>query len=219
MNEKEMLLIFPPQWTPVSPHFAIPSLLGQLKSEGFNATAMDLNIEFFDYILNPNKIQLSLFEIKLKFDQIKGKIATFYSPNKKEKDYTFEQQILFYNYSKIKAFLQNKYEHYLKIPSFLTSAKNTFKTDGFYDPVNLIKSLNVIDKALEIVSLPYSPTKVEFDGVINPFFKFNYESIKYFVLDKDSNIFADYYEKIIQKILDKNAGLFLLIHQVKLFQD
>ena len=59
---------------------------------------------------------------------------------------------------------------------------------------------------MEIVSLPYSPTKVEFDGVINPFFKFNYESIKYFVLDKDSNIFADYYEKIIQKILDKNAG-------------
>ena len=42
------LLIFPPQWTPISPHFALSSLLGQLKSAGFDAEGMDLNIDFFN---------------------------------------------------------------------------------------------------------------------------------------------------------------------------
>ena len=36
-NSKKMLLIFPPQWTPVSPHYALPTLLGQLQQAGFNA--------------------------------------------------------------------------------------------------------------------------------------------------------------------------------------
>ena len=40
------LLLFPPQWTPVSPHFALPSLLGQLKAKGYEAFGMDLNRDF-----------------------------------------------------------------------------------------------------------------------------------------------------------------------------
>ena len=55
--KNEMLLIFPPQWTPVSPHFAVPSLVGQLKSEGFNVSSMDLNIDFFESILNRKSIE------------------------------------------------------------------------------------------------------------------------------------------------------------------
>ena len=50
VKKQKLLLIFPPQWTPISPHFALPSLLGQLKYCGFNAEAMDLNIDFFNEI-------------------------------------------------------------------------------------------------------------------------------------------------------------------------
>lgn len=206
MKNNKMLLIFPPQWTPVSPHFAVPSLIGQLKSEGYCAQAMDLNIDFYDKILAKKNIEASLLTIKLHFEKLKQKIVSIYSPTKKESDYTFEEKLIFFKYNKLKNFINTKFEDFSKIPMFIESAKNTFKTEAFYEPVTLIKSLNVIDKALEIVSLPYSPTKVEFDSVQNPFFKFNYESIKYFVLDRNSNIFADYYENKIQEILEKNAG-------------
>ena len=54
------LLIFPPQWTPISPHFALPSLLGQLKSAGFDAEGMDLNIDFFNKVLTREYIQNSI---------------------------------------------------------------------------------------------------------------------------------------------------------------
>ncbi len=205
MTPKEMLLIFPPQWTPVSPHFAVPSLLGQLKKEGFCASAMDLNIEFFDSILNRKSIENALSTIKLQYEELKSKIMVIYSPNKKESDYTFEEKILFYKYDKLKRFIQSGSDAF-KLPAFIDSAKETFHTEAFYDPMTLIKSLNVIDRCLEIVSLPYCPTKVEFDGVQNPFFKFNYKSIKYFVLDRKSNIFADFYEKKIPEILEKNCG-------------
>ena len=40
------LLLFPPQWTPISPHFALPSLIGQLKANGYEASGLDLNIDF-----------------------------------------------------------------------------------------------------------------------------------------------------------------------------
>lgn len=204
-NDK-ILLIFPPQWTPVSPHFALPSLIGQLKAEGYNASVMDINIDFFEFILSKKNIEASLLSIKLQFEELKQKIVQIYSPSKKENDYTLDEKIVFFKYNKLKNFISLKFQDFSKIPAFIESAKNTFKSDAFYEPVTLIKSLNVIDKALEIVSLPYTPVKVEFDGVQNPFFKFNYESIKYFVLDKNSNIFADYYEHKIQEILDKNAG-------------
>ena len=79
------------------------------------------------------------------------------------------------------------------------------KNENFYNPELFIKSLNVVDMALELISLPYSPTKIEFESLQNPFFKFNYESIKYFIFDKTSNIFIDFYAKYKDMILNKNA--------------
>ena len=48
----KVLLLFPPQWTPLSPHFAIPSLKGQLEHNGFSTKVFDLNIDFYNKILN-----------------------------------------------------------------------------------------------------------------------------------------------------------------------
>ena len=47
----KVLLAFPPQWTPISPHFAIPSLAGQLIDAGFGFDVFDFNIEFYDTVL------------------------------------------------------------------------------------------------------------------------------------------------------------------------
>jgi hypothetical protein len=42
-----LLLIFPPQWTPQNPHFALTSLAGHLRSRGYLVDALDLNILFY----------------------------------------------------------------------------------------------------------------------------------------------------------------------------
>ena len=75
----------------------------------------------------------------------------------------------------------------------------------FYNPDLLIRALNIIDSGLDIASLPYTPTSITFDNYANPLFKLTYENIKYYCFDKDTNIFMDYYNEIIEKLLEEDA--------------
>ena len=205
VNKQKLLLIFPPQWTPISPHFALPSLIGQLKYCGFNAEAMDLNIDFFNDILTKENIENSIKTTKQQFEYLQKNLLSVFSPKKKENDYTKEEQMFLYKYNRIKNYLQKNSNYFSLIPVLIDEAKKNIKSENFYDPKLLVQSINIIDKALEIISLPYTPTKIEFEGISNPFFKFNYETIKYFVLDDKSNIFKKYYEKRLDEIIKKNA--------------
>ncbi|MBQ9246503.1 radical SAM protein [bacterium] len=204
-KQKKMLLIFPPQWTPISPHFAIPSLIGQIKSAGFIAEAMDLNIDFFNDVLTKENLEQSYLFAKQSLDELKNDLLSIYSPEKKANDYNLEEQIFLYRYNKLNKFFQSHSDYLNYVPDSIDEAKNNLKTEKFYNPSVCIKSLNIIDKALEIVSLPFTPTRIEFEGLQNPFFKFNYETIKYFVFHKQSNIFYEYYKTKINEILQKNA--------------
>jgi len=204
-KNKKMLLIFPPQWTPISPHFAIPSLLGQLKSCGYNAEAMDLNIDFFNSILTKENIELSIKKAKSELEILQKNLLSVFSPDKQVSDYTFEEQIFLFRYNKIKHYIQNGTNYFTFVPMFIEEAKKTIKSENFYNPMMLIRSINMVDKALEIISLPYSPLKIEFEGIQNPFFKFNYQTIKYFVLDKKSNIFINYFLNKIEEIKNKKS--------------
>ena len=38
------ILVFPPQWTPLNPHFALASLYSQLKKNNCDVSIKDLNI-------------------------------------------------------------------------------------------------------------------------------------------------------------------------------
>ena len=203
-DRKKMLLIFPPQWTPISPYFSIPQLAGQIKNAGFEVEALDLNIEFFNEILQRAKIEEAVIKSKLEFEAIQKKIMTVFSREKTISDYTREEQIFLYKYSRLKKILQNQ-ANLDYCARNIEEAKHNLKNSNFYNPEKFVKSLNIIDKSLEIISLPYTPARIEFEGVQNPFFKFNLDTIKYFVFDEASNIFLDYYKTRLKDILDKNA--------------
>ena len=42
---------------PVSPHFALPTLLGQFEDNGYEDSVMDLNIDFYNKILTKNYVE------------------------------------------------------------------------------------------------------------------------------------------------------------------
>ena len=60
-----ILLIQPPQWIPTTPHLAVPLLLGQLKAAGIDAEAFDMNIKFYNRILNKSTAKKAKEEAKI----------------------------------------------------------------------------------------------------------------------------------------------------------
>ncbi len=207
-KDKKILLLFPPQWTPISPHFAMASLMGQLKNNGYSAHSLDLNIEFYNHILTSDYLNFIIDKIKKDYVELFQQIRGIYSKNKKEEDYTLEQKCDIYKFSKIKKFIEKNDTQTRLLPSLIEMAKGVLRSeDKFFTPNYLIRALNNIDKSLDLISLAYSPTHLEFDSCYNPFMKFNFESIKHFVFDKKSNVFWDYLKAKADEIKTQNYSL------------
>ncbi len=201
----KVLLLFPPQWTPISPHFAIPSLLGQLKQGGFDAEAIDLNADFYNDVLDENYLHKTISTIKEMQPEILKEISKHHDPKKQFAEYPIDVQGLMIKYSKIKEYNTTKQYQLENIPALVNEAIKILKSKGFYEPQLFVRALNIIETALEIASLPYFPSKMSFDSYTNPLFKLNYDSIKYHCFDKSTNMFLDYFPTKIEEIKAKEA--------------
>lgn len=204
------LLIFPPQWIPMCPHYAISSLIAQLKYHGFDAHTFDLNIEFFNDILTKDNLEKNIAKIQHSLTETLEYIKKEYSPNKKEDEYSLDFQQKLYKFTKINEYLKTKQSNFQTIPNELENAINVTRSEKFYDPSELINALNVIDEALEIISLNYLPSELSFQNFYNRFMKLTYESIKTFCLDKETNIFYEYYQTKIEDIIAQNNDFIAL---------
>lgn len=198
------LLLFPPQWTPIAPHFALPSLLGQLKANGYEAEAQDLNIDFYNKILQPDFIKNSILKAVDENQNLLKEIAPFIMAGKDFSEYSLDIQNKIIKYSKVKEYMNKKQAALASIPDLAHEALDIIKGESFYNPEMLIKSVNIIDTALEMASLPYFPSKISLDNYSNPLFKLNFNHIKYFVFDKNTNIFIEYYKTVLDNIKSKN---------------
>lgn len=185
---------------PVSPYFALPSLLGQLKAEGYNAKALDLNINFYNDILKKENILEAIERASALAPALLEEIKEHHTPDKKAEDYPFEIQNKIARYGKIKDFLTKRTYELEHAPVFIEEAKKTLGGEDFYKPEAFTKSLFIIESALEILSLPYAPAKITFASYENPFLKLNFENIKYWVFDKSANMFWDYFEKLVEEL-------------------
>ena len=164
-KDKKMLLIFPPQWTPVSPHFALASLIGQLRNKGYQASCLDLNVEFYNKILTTEYLRFINDKIKKDYLELFKNIRKIYTKGKKEDKYTIDEKCAVYKFNKIKEFISKGDKLADMIPDLIPLAVGVVKSeDKFFTPNYLIKALNLIDYALKLVSLAYLPTNIEFDN-------------------------------------------------------
>lgn len=204
-KDKKILLLFPPQWTPIAPHFAMASLMGQLKNKGYNASSKDLNIEFYNKILSPKYLNFACQKIKKEYVELFEHLRKIYSKNKKGNNYTLEEQCDIYKFGKIKEIISKNENFDKNIPTLVPLAIDTVKSEErFFTPDFLISAMSVIDQALKIVSAAWAPTNITFDSSSNPFLKLNLKSIEHFVFDKKSNIFWDFLKDYVLKFKEEN---------------
>ncbi len=200
------LFLFPPQWMPVSPHFALPTLLGQFEGTPYDVEAMDLNIDFYNKILKKKYVTNSLKKAKSLMPKLKEEIATVYEKDKKFSDYSFEWQNKIAKASMIKDALAKKENKFNRVAFLIEESVKVLKSkEHFYNPKLFLSALDSISTALDICSMPYYPTMLGFSSFNNQLFKLDYDIIKYYVFDKESNIFIDHFKEILPDIIAKNA--------------
>ncbi|OGH96834.1 MAG: hypothetical protein A2104_07525 [Candidatus Melainabacteria bacterium GWF2_32_7] len=202
------LLIFPPQWTPMNPHFSIATLVGQLRKNNYEVKIRDLNIEFYRKVLTKEYLQKSIDKAFALQEYLFESLLKEYTDDKIEADYSEDFKKELVRYTKIKEFKEKRMYEVENIPEAIEESVSIMTCkEKFYEPELLIETLNNIDKALELASLPYYPALLEFHNYSNPFFKLTFDSIKEHCLDRSTNMFYDYYEEMIQSIIDENADL------------
>ena len=173
------LFLFPPQWMPISPHFAISTLLGQFEDSSYEASMMDLNIDFYNKILTRTYVSNALKRAKIKLEETKEEIKTVYQKGKKFEDYSFEWR----NKIAKSSMLLNMFQKYGKqldrAPILVEQAVEILKSkEHFYNPKLFVNAINTINTALEICSAPYFPTKIGYISYSNELMKLDFESIK-----------------------------------------
>ena len=201
-TQKKFLLIFPPLWTINMPHLALPTLIAQLKNNGFSAKGMDLNIEFFNFLLDKKYISKCIKKIEDTY--------LFLNQNKSflGKEDTLENKILNYKYDKLKEVFENNIninkfaEYSSKLILELEKLKLKY-TDDDFERLSLIKySLN---KIIYVCSLAFLPTYIDrrFEYQ-NGFMSLNLNDIKNVIFDESQNIFLDFYKSKIKEIQEQN---------------
>ena len=199
-----ILYIFPPQWLPIEPHFAIPSLMGQFRGSKHNVSGMDLNIEFYLKVLQKEHIEGCIKRAKEIKDKLADEVKQKYKKEIPYEQYPIEDRNKFLKYILIRDFLEKNEKELFKFPFLVSQAIDIMRSkENFYNPKLFIDSLDIIDKCLKIASLEYSPSILSLSSFYNQNFKYNYESIEYFVNDKSTNMFMDFMEEKLPEILAK----------------
>ena len=191
-NQFKSCLIFPPQWTPFNPYFALYTLAGHLKSKKINIDIHDTNLRFYHHIMSAGYIQ-----------QFKKDILTYYEElttkgpqNRSDKEshrHKVMQQLIF----KEKILFDN-------LDANVEEAKQALKNpDIFYDPTQLIQSSNKLEYYFKLLSVPYYPAAIYFSYYQDPRYKMNLESLIE-IIESEENFFEEYTQLFFEQELANN---------------
>lgn len=187
----KVLLLFPPSWHPSQPYLSVPSLTAFLRQNGVrDVVQRDINIELLDILLTKktcNEFYQRILDKLRCMDTSVGASRRDVSTNVQEK-----RQVL-----------MNAAEMIPMIIDKVEPAKNTLRSEGFYDLERYIESVNIINEALGILSALYYPSSMT---ALNNDMRYSvYSSREIFQAldDEEENIFLNLYkDHILSSILE-----------------
>ena len=188
-----------PQWYPVSPYLACALLCGQAKAAGFEADSYDFNIEFFNDILAPQNVRDSLQRAEAFLRQPSLCCAdpadTAAYGAKMDRIAEVRKEIV----SKFFAFDRGAAE---ETAAQVGRALETLKTkETFYDPEQLFWAKDVLEAALDIVSLPYTPARIRLDNYIaNPILTYDFSDVDFQCREPAVNMFLPYFTQKLETL-------------------
>lgn len=198
------MLVFPPQWTPQNPHFGICQLAGHLRSKGRQVILRDLNLEFYNQVLTPEHLKWAAGRIRLDY----GYLHTRNALRSLMDDKSFEFQVEGARCLEMERFLKEEGGWLDRIPGLILDARETLRDPRrFYDPSLLVEAFQIIDKALEIISLPFHPARISFNGFEQPHCLMAVASLAQHTGDRRLNLFYDFMDTQANQLLSQQPNL------------
>ena len=138
-------LLFPPTWHPSQPYLSLPSLTGFLRQAGIqNVSQRDLGIELLDKVLT-RSYGMELYQrLVEKRQSLEERHAGETGPGSAEH----------------LARIVESLDRFPYLIDRVELAKETLRSDGFYEIEAYRDSLFLIDKWLELLSTIYFPTRL-----------------------------------------------------------
>lgn len=174
----KVLLLFPPSWHPSQPYLSLPSLTAFLKQNGVSDVAQrDLNIELLDALLTRKECNEFYQRI---VDKIRGMDrAPVHAPQYQE-----QYQTLFDAAETIPAILDR-----------VETAKNTLRSEAFYDLERYMESVHVVNEALRNMSALCYPSVMTSVSNNMRYSVYSSQDIFRALDDEDENIFLGLYQR------------------------
>lgn len=210
MEKKEnntTVLVFPPQWTPQNPHFAMTQLMGHIRKNGWKVVPKDLNVEFYDEVLTPEYITTVKNRLATAYNYLTTQVKLSLLIN----DNSLEAEIGAMKILAIDEFMKENADLVERLPGLILDAKETLRDPRrFYNPMLLVDAFYAIDKALEFISLPYHPSMISFNDFDQPHMLMATAHLIQHCEDKKANMFYDFMERKANEILKENPLLVAL---------
>lgn len=191
-----VLLLFPPSWHPSQPYLSLPSLTAFLRQHGVHHVIQrDLNIELLDILLTKKTCGEFYQKIvdKLRcMDNSWGTSRRDVSTGWREKYQA----------------LVHAAEAFPAIIDKVEPAKNTLRSEGFYDLERYMESVHVINESLSIMSALYHPSSLTALNNDMRYSVYSSQEIFQALDDEEENIFLNLYkDHILSSIIESSPNL------------
>lgn len=139
----KVMLLFPPNWTPTMPHLALPTLTAYLRGQGVAVIQRDLNVEVFDQILTREYMRGAVATLRQRYDH-NGRCRQPLPGRPVPKPEVVQWAL----------------RRGPELINQVEGAKETVRSDAFFDGPLGLRAFQTIVDALEIASLPYFPASL-----------------------------------------------------------
>ncbi|MDR4509486.1 MAG: radical SAM protein [Candidatus Brocadiaceae bacterium] len=186
----KLLLLFPPDWLPSEPYLSLPSLAAVLRPAGHKVLLKDINVEMYDLMFSASFLRHVQKRIGKALRQLRSTMET---RSLNEEEQRLMNQLFSCNE-----------EWFVSLIDKAKKAKDTLRSQDFYDINKLEWANNCLHQTMNTISLGYYPARicfppVETDLVYKPFIS---GEILKAIDDCQINVYRDVYHFLIAPLLE-----------------
>jgi len=188
----------------MNPHFSLYALSGHLRNNGIAVFPEDLNVAFYRRLLTPEYLDYSLARARNAFTYLQARLTLGKYAQDTSRAFGFESM----RYFEIEKHLRSLLPLWEEVKREIPGAVAVFNHPArFYEPAQLVKAYLTVDKALELVSLPYFPSRLRFNDFSAPGHPMTTESLAAFSRDPGENIFLPFLESRLESLVNDKPDL------------